>query len=222
MYSIHTDMSRRTGSPRKLAPGRRDNMSPGTDAVPALDARAAGRARSPGVRPALRAADIARLWRMIGSQGVEGGLDRVKLRDAMPSKHPISTASSALFEGGTPLGVLAHDIARAPGRTHSGACDVVRTRLPGTQESRQRASSLDRRGRVDAGRLPRHHVGWQAVDHELVEVVECGQAGGAVAQVDERVAVDVVLDLGVGLGDAAVAEHRGLDRAQRGASALEV
>src|SRR5688500_15047699 len=64
---------------------------------------------------------------MIGSQGVEGGLDRVKLREAMTSRHPISTASSALFEGGTPLGVLAHDSARAPGRTHSGACDVLRT-----------------------------------------------------------------------------------------------
>src|SRR5687767_5413231 len=51
----------------------------------------------------------------------------------MMSKHPIITASSALFEGGTPLGVLAHDDARAPGRTHFGACDVLRAPLPGIQ-----------------------------------------------------------------------------------------
>src|SRR5687768_15756947 len=68
---------------------------------------------------------------MIGSQGVEGGLDRVKLREAISSKHPIIPASSALFEGGTPLGVLAHDNARATSRTHSGACDVSRTHSQG-------------------------------------------------------------------------------------------
>ena len=50
---------------------------------------------------------------------------------------PCRTASSALFEGGTPLGVLAHDDARAPGRMRSGACDVVRTRLPGVHGERR-------------------------------------------------------------------------------------
>src|SRR5690606_3509277 len=49
-----------------------------------------------------------------------------------------------------------------------------------------------------------------------------GRAGRAEAEVDVGVAVDVVGDVGLGLGDASVAAHGGLDAAQARAAALEV
>src|SRR5688500_5673662 len=73
----------------------------------------------------------------------------------MLSKHPIKTSSSALFEGGTPLGVLTHDNARAPCRTHSGRAT---SSAPDSQAfSRSPNKSFARRSRADLPGYRRKH-----------------------------------------------------------------